>query len=188
MVSRSVGGWRTWRASPSISAAARPTSRSGRRGSVCSSAMITRVGDEHMGRFIREQCAREGVDTERRRHRPAAADRPGDPGHPGQRHLPADLLSRELRRMRAEEDDIDEELIAEAAAVLVTGTHFSSPQLDAASRRAMRLAQDAWRPRGTGHRLPARPLGPHRPRGGEARFVASDRVTASCSAILPHAI
>ena len=25
--------------------------------------LITRVGDEHMGRFIREQLAREGVDT-----------------------------------------------------------------------------------------------------------------------------
>ena len=27
------------------------------------SAVITRVGDEHMGRFIREQLAREGVDV-----------------------------------------------------------------------------------------------------------------------------
>ena len=27
------------------------------------SGLITRVGDEHMGRFIREQAAREGVDT-----------------------------------------------------------------------------------------------------------------------------
>ena len=27
------------------------------------SGLITRVGDEHMGRFIREQCAREGVDV-----------------------------------------------------------------------------------------------------------------------------
>ena len=25
------------------------------------SGLITRVGDEHMGRYIREQCAREGV-------------------------------------------------------------------------------------------------------------------------------
>ena len=31
------------------------------------SALITRVGDEQMGRFIREQLAREGVDTRRRR-------------------------------------------------------------------------------------------------------------------------
>ena len=28
------------------------------------SALITRVGDEHMGRFIREQLEREGVNTE----------------------------------------------------------------------------------------------------------------------------
>ena len=30
------------------------------------SALITRVGDEHMGRFIREQLQREGVDDARR--------------------------------------------------------------------------------------------------------------------------
>src|ERR1700728_3321356 len=29
------------------------------------SGLITRVGDEHMGRFIREQCAREGGDVTR---------------------------------------------------------------------------------------------------------------------------
>src|ERR1700722_16342826 len=27
------------------------------------SGLITRVGDEHMGSFVREQCAREGVDV-----------------------------------------------------------------------------------------------------------------------------
>ena len=27
------------------------------------SGLITRVGDEHMGRYIREQCAREGLDV-----------------------------------------------------------------------------------------------------------------------------
>lgn len=27
------------------------------------SALVTRVGDEHMGRFIREELAREGVDV-----------------------------------------------------------------------------------------------------------------------------
>ena len=65
------------------------------------SALITRVGDEHMGRFIKEQCEREGVDVARHRHRPAAADGAGDPGHPRQGHLPAHLLPRELRRRGA---------------------------------------------------------------------------------------
>ena len=46
------------------------------------SALITRVGDEQMGRFIREQLAREGVETQRRHHRSGAADRAGDPRRP----------------------------------------------------------------------------------------------------------
>ena len=29
----------------------------------CRSSMLTRVGDEHMGRFVREQLATEGVDV-----------------------------------------------------------------------------------------------------------------------------
>ncbi len=37
------------------------------------SGLVTRVGDEHMGRFIREQCAREGVDVEGVRTDPVLA-------------------------------------------------------------------------------------------------------------------
>ena len=37
------------------------------------SGLVTRVGDEHMGRFIREQCAREGVDVEGIRSDPVLA-------------------------------------------------------------------------------------------------------------------
>ena len=62
------------------------------------SGLITRVGDEHMGRFIRETLAAEGVDVARRRHRPRAADRARHPRHPRPGALPADLLPRELRR------------------------------------------------------------------------------------------
>ncbi len=55
-------------------------------------ALLTRVGDEHMGRFIREQLAAEGVDTSHVITDPEAPDRAGDPGHPRPPHLPADLL------------------------------------------------------------------------------------------------
>ena len=41
------------------------------------SGLITRVGDEHMGRYIREQCAREGVDVAGRSHRSAPPDLAG---------------------------------------------------------------------------------------------------------------
>ena len=46
--------------SPNRSAAARPTSPSAPPGSACSSASITGVGDEQMGRFIREQLRARG--------------------------------------------------------------------------------------------------------------------------------
>ena len=65
------------------------------------SGLITRVGDEHMGRFIREQCAREGVDVEGVRDRSGPPHRARAARHPRRKDLPAHLLSRELRRQRA---------------------------------------------------------------------------------------
>ena len=62
------------------------------------SALITRVGHEQMGGFIREQLAREGVDDSRHHHRPGPADRAGAAGGRGRRRLADDLLSRRLRR------------------------------------------------------------------------------------------
>ncbi|GIS11361.1 MAG: hypothetical protein CM15mP115_05120 [Alphaproteobacteria bacterium] len=62
------------------------------------SALITRVGDEHMGRFIRETLDGEGVDDKSCDHRPGATDGAGDPRHSGQRAVSAYFLSRELRR------------------------------------------------------------------------------------------
>ena len=61
-------------------------------------AMLTRVGDEHNGRFVRERLAAEGVDVAPRHDRPEAADRAGLPRHPRPRHLPARVLPRPLRR------------------------------------------------------------------------------------------
>ena len=66
--SRSAAGWRTWRTfAKSVggcpSNIAIGAARLGPEVRRC----ITRVGDEQMGRFIREQMAREGVDDRRRR-------------------------------------------------------------------------------------------------------------------------
>ena len=62
------------------------------------SALLTRVGADHMGRYIREQLAREGVEVSVGPYRPGAADRAGHPRHSRPRAVPADLLPRELRR------------------------------------------------------------------------------------------
>ena len=61
------------------------------------SGLITRVGDEHMGRFIREQCAREGVDVEGVRTDPVRLTALVLLGIRDEKTFPAHLLSRELR-------------------------------------------------------------------------------------------
>ena len=127
--SRSARGWRTSPPSPSRSAAARPTSPSARRGSACKSALITRVGDEQMGRFIREQLAREGVDDRRHRHRPGAADGAGAAVGRGRRRLADDLLPHRLRRHGAVARTTSTRPSSpRPRAIVVTGTHFSQPQ------------------------------------------------------------
>ena len=47
--------------------------------------------------------------------------------------------------MALAEDDIDEDFIASAGAVVVTGTHFSRPNSEAAQRKAMRIAKQHGR-------------------------------------------
>ena len=148
------------------------------------SALITRVGDEHMGRFIKEQCEREGVDV-----RGIVTD-PQRPalvilGIRDKDTFPLIFYRDNCADAALGEVDIDEDLIASAKAVVVTGTHFSTASLDAASRKAMRLARAHggrvvldidYRPvlwGLTGHGL------------GEERFVANDRVSAHLQTILP---
>ena len=138
-----------------------------------------------MGRFIREQCAREGVDTRGIVTDPQRLTALVILGIRDSDTFPLIFYRENCADAALVEGDIDEGLLAEAAAVLVTGTHFSSPQLDAASRRAIgwpRRMAAAWSWTST----TARPLGPYRPRGSEARFVASDRVTGQLRAILPQ--
>lgn len=64
------------------------------------SGLITRVGDEHMGRFIREQLVREGVDVRGVKNGRRPSHRSSDPGHPRRQAVSAHLLSRELCRYR----------------------------------------------------------------------------------------
>lgn len=150
------------------------------------SALITRVGDEHMGRFIREQCAREGVDTRGIVTDPQRLTALVILGIRDSDTFPLIFYRENCADAALDEADIDEALLAEAAAVLVTGTHFSSPQLDAASRRAMRLAKMH------GGRvvldIDYRPVlwGLAGHGAGEARYVASDRVTGQLRAVLPQ--
>src|SRR5919109_922934 len=105
------------------------------------SALITRVGDEHMGRFIREQCAREGVDVRGVVTDPQRLTALVILGIRDKDTFPLIFYRENCADAALTEDDIDEDFIAQAGAVVVTGTHFSRPNLDAASRKAIRLAK-----------------------------------------------
>lgn len=104
-------------------------------------AVITAVGDEHMGRFIVEQLQREGVDA-----RGVKVDRERLTalvllGIRDDSQFPLIFYRENCADMGLTEADIDEGFIAEARAVLATGTHLSHPRTEAAVIRALELAR-----------------------------------------------
>ena len=149
------------------------------------SALITRVGDEHMGRAITEQLEREGVATRGVVVDPERLTALVILGVQDDSNSPAIFYREDCADMALCEDDIDPALIAAAKAVVVTGTHFSTPVVEAASRKAMRVAQESgvkivfdidYRPNLWG-------LAGHG--DGDERFVASSEVSARMRTILP---
>ncbi|MEX0317821.1 MAG: 5-dehydro-2-deoxygluconokinase [Ruegeria sp.] len=106
------------------------------------SALITRVGDEHMGRFIREELAREGVDVRGVKTDPERLTALVLLGIRDQEQFPLIFYRENCADMGLCEDDIDPDFIAEARAVVATGTHLSHPQVEAATLKALQLARE----------------------------------------------
>jgi 5-dehydro-2-deoxygluconokinase len=105
------------------------------------SAVITRVGNEQMGRFILEQLAREKVDTAG-----VAVDKDRLTALvllavEAEGVSPMIFYRSDCADMALDENDIDEALIARSRSVVVSGTHFSRPNTEAAQRKAMALAR-----------------------------------------------
>ncbi|HAT84679.1 MAG TPA: 5-dehydro-2-deoxygluconokinase, partial [Rhizobiales bacterium] len=148
------------------------------------SALLTRVGDEHMGRFIREQLASEGVDVRGVITDPERLTALVLLGIRDQEQFPLIFYRENCADMALCEDDIDPDFIAEARCVTVTGTHLSNPKTEAAVLKALNLA------RANGSRtaldIDFRPnlwgLSGHD--DGENRFIASDEVTAKLQSTL----
>lgn len=148
-------------------------------------AMLSRVGDEHMGHFIRETLEAEGVDTG---HLKTDKDRLTALvilGIQDRETFPLIFYRENCADMAIDPEDFDPAFIADSKCLLVSGTHFSTPQVDNASRTAMRYAREAgtkvaldidYRPVLWG--LTGRGL-------GEERFVASEEVSAHLQSIVP---
>ncbi|HEY3947767.1 bifunctional 5-dehydro-2-deoxygluconokinase/5-dehydro-2-deoxyphosphogluconate aldolase [Phenylobacterium sp.] len=148
-------------------------------------ALLTRVGADHLGRFIREQLEREGVET---------ASVIADPdrltalvvlGIRDRETFPLIFYRENCPDMALGVDDVDEAQLRQARAVLINGTHLSQPGVFEASMKAARLAKACggkvvfdvdYRPVLWG--LAARDM-------GEDRFVAHPAVTDILQRVLP---
>jgi len=149
------------------------------------SAMLARVGDDHMGRFLTETLAREGCDVSH-----ATLDRERLTalvllGLKDRDTFPLIFYRENCADMALEESDIDEAFIASSRALLITGTHFSTFKVNLASCRALDYARK--------HNLRTildidyRPVlwGLTGKADGETRFVADAHVSEHLQGILP---
>ncbi|HEY4191431.1 MAG TPA: 5-dehydro-2-deoxygluconokinase [Mesorhizobium sp.] len=149
------------------------------------SALLTRVGNEQMGRFIGEQLLREGVSVEGIRTDPDRLTALVLLSVEDEGVSPMIFYRADCADMALAEEDIDEAFIASARAIVVTGTHFSRDNSDAAQRKAIRAIKAAggkvvfdidYRPNLWG-------LAGHAE--GFGRYVKSERVTARLKTVLP---
>lgn len=149
------------------------------------SAMLTRVGDEHMGRFVREELARGGVDVS---HVVTDRDRLTGLvvlGIKDKDTFPLIFFRNDCADMAIEASDFSPEFIASSKSLLITGTHFSTPGTYASSMKAIEYARAAgvkvivdidyrpvlWGLTGLGD--------------GETRYIDSDTVSSHLQTIWP---
>lgn len=148
-------------------------------------AMLTRVGDEHNGRFVRETLAAEGVDVTRVATDPRRLTALVFLGIQDKNTFPLVFYRHDCADMAIDAAEIDAAFIASATGLLISGTHLSQPRTYEACRQAMRLAREhgtrvvldidyrpvLWGLTGLGL--------------GEQRFVASGEVSQHLQTVLP---
>ncbi|MBY6115206.1 5-dehydro-2-deoxygluconokinase [Mameliella alba] len=148
------------------------------------SALITRVGDEHMGRFITEELQKEGVDTRGVVTDPERLTALVLLGIRDQEQFPLIFYRDNCADMALCEDDIDEGFVTQARSVVATGTHLSHTRTEAAVLKALNIARANGMQ--TALDIDYRPnlwgLSGHG--DGENRFIASDKVTAKLQSTL----
>src|SRR4051794_13635256 len=150
------------------------------------SSMLVRVGDDHMGRFVRETLAREGVETSHVSTDPSRLTALVLLGIKDRDTFPLIFYRENCADMALEEGDFDAGFIGSAKALLVTGTHFSTESINKVSHHAVALAKIA----GTRVILDIdyRPVlwGLASKGMGEIRYIASQGVSEHLQKIVPH--
>ena len=148
------------------------------------SAMITRVGNEQMGRFLIKTLADEGCDVSQIKVDPAHMTALAILGIKDRQTFPLLFYRDNCADMAFCPDDVDESFIADCMALHITGTHFSTPRVRAGSLRALEYAH-AHNVR-TVLDIDYRPVlwGLTTPGDGKTRYIPSLDVTARFQEIL----
>ncbi|QLB20785.1 5-dehydro-2-deoxygluconokinase [Vespertiliibacter pulmonis] len=150
------------------------------------SSMLARVGDEHMGRFLREELQSVGVDTS---HLITDKDRLTGLvilGIKDKETFPLIFYRENCADMAITKEDFSENYIASSRALAITGTHLSHPKTREAVLTALKYAKNNdvkcaldidYRPVLWG----LTSLG-----DGETRYIDSAEVTSSLQNVLHH--
>ena len=105
------------------------------------SAMLTRVGEEQMGRFVRKTLADNGVDVSQVRPDPEKLTPYVLLAVRAIEDFPRLFAYGDAADLAIEEEDVDPDFIASSRALLVTGTPLSRPKARAASVKAVEAAR-----------------------------------------------
>ncbi len=149
------------------------------------SSMLSRVGNEQMGQFVREALARNGVDVGHLATDPERLTALVVLGIEGEGSYPHIFFREHCADMGLGVGDFDERYIASSRALSVTGTHLSTAPTRAAVEQAFRWARAndtrtildidyrpvLWKLAAAGD--------------GASRFVESAQVTAALQSLLP---
>jgi len=150
------------------------------------SAMLSRVGDDHMGRFLVESLAREGCDTRGIKVDPERLTAMVLLGLKDRETFPLVFYRENCADMALRAEDIREDFVASSKALLITGTHFSTAGVYKASIQALDYAEKHNVRRVLD--IDYRPVlwGLTGKADGETRFVADQQVSQHVQAILPR--
>jgi 5-dehydro-2-deoxygluconokinase len=150
------------------------------------SAMISRVGDEQMGRFLVRTLQREGCDTSMVQVDPQRLTALVLLGLKDRDTFPLLFYRENCADMALDAAGIREDFIAQCRALLITGTHLSQPTVRTASEAALLHAARHAVVRVLD--IDYRPVlwGLTRRGEGANRYVAAAHVTASLQEMLPR--
>jgi 5-dehydro-2-deoxygluconokinase len=146
-------------------------------------AMLTRVGDEHNGRFVRETLAAEGVDVSHVATDPRKLTALVFLAIKDRASFPLLFYRHDCADMALSAEDFDGDFLGSAKALLVSGTHFSQPATAEACFGAIGHARKFV------FDIDYRPVlwGLTSPGMGEQRFVASSHVTTKMQEVIGRA-